>query len=629
MDNVEECLSRLEEADVVGIDVETSGLSWHENFVVGWVFSFGPKDEDTYYLPVRHLGGGNIPGGITPTKGDQYYGTEHFHPIEKRIKKILESKPRQYYAHNAKFDMHMIASLGIWLRGDFEDTAVNAALLNENQGRYDLDTCCRRTGVTPKVGEIYEAISKYMSRKHSIEVPATRAAMAYFWYLPGDGVAAEYARGDGISMSLLRDAQHKALDEREMRPIWELERRVTRTLFRMERRGVPVDEKVLVGVEARVEKMLKDATLRLPNAINVRSMPQVKQAFLEKGYKEEDFLRTEKGNVSFPEEWLTGEGGQLGQDIITVRKYSNLVNTFINGAIKKNVIRGRVHGNFNQTKGDEYGVVTGRLSCSKPNFQQIPKRDKVLAPLLRQVFRADGFHWWSSDYSQQEYRVFAEYARSKFVLEAYAEDPNTDYHQLVADMLGVERDPAAKRINLGVIYNMGAPSLARNLGVVVDIARGYLLRMRRMMPEATKFNKTAQKVAERRGYVKTIMGRRRRFPNGEFAHKAGNSIIQGSSADITKVKMAECDEYLMGEAEKDNLNIYASESKSNLILQIHDSLEFLFVEEERAKMERVVQIMESFGESDLIQLSVPMSVDTDFGISWGHATFKSYEEWVE
>lgn len=628
MDYVEECLDRLEKADVVGIDVETSGLSWHRNFVVGWVFSFGPDDGDTYYLPVRHKGGGNIPGGRTPEREDQFYPSEHIHPIELKIKKIVESRPREWYAHNAKFDMHMVASLGIWLKGKFEDTAVNAALLNENQGRYDLDTCCKKTGVTPKVGEIYSEISKYMAKRHNTTVPDTKGSMKYFWYLPGDGIAAEYAKGDGISMTLLRAAQHDALDEREMRPIWELERRVTRTLFRMERRGVPVDEKVLEKVEARVEKMLKDARLRLTDGLNTRSTPQIKQAFLDAGFTEDQFKRTEKGNFSFPEEWLQDVGGQLGQDIITVRKYSNLINTFINGAIKKNIINGRVHGNFNQTKGDEYGVVTGRLSCSHPNFQQIPKRDKVLAPLLRQVFRIQGFKWWSSDYSQQEYRVFAEYARSQFVLEAYAKDPTTDYHQLVADLLGVERDPSAKRINLGVIYNMGAPSLAKNLSVAVDIARGYLMKMRRMMPEATKFNKTAETVAKRRGYVKTIMGRRRRFPNGEFAHKAGNSIIQGSSADITKQKMVECDEFLMGPDNADDLNIASSDHKSNLILQIHDSLDFLFVEEERESMEEVVAIMERFGEDEPITLSVPMAVDTDDGESWGHATFKNYEDWV-
>lgn len=626
---VEECLRRLEEADTIGIDVETTGLSWHENYIIGWVFSFGTKDEDTYYLPVRHRGGGNIPGGKLPKDGTSFYPSEHTHPIELKIKKILESRPRNYYAHKAKFDLHMIASLGIWLRGNFEDTAVNAALINENQGRYDLDTCCKAVGVTPKVEEVYEEISKYMSRHHNINVPPTRRAMEYYWYLPGDGIAAVYAKGDGVSMSQLREVQLQILKENDMLGIWDLERRVTRTLFRMERRGVPVSLPVLDEVEARIEKMLVDARKRLPEGFNVRSPAQVKEAFYKAGFTDDQFARTEKGNASFPEDWLQNQGGQLGQDIITVRKYSNLINTFIKGAIRGHLINGRVHADFNQAKGDEYGVVTGRLSCSSPNFQQIPKRDKVLAPLLRQVFRDGKLWWWSSDYSQQEYRVFAEYARAKFVLEAYEKDPNTDYHQLVADLLSVERDPTAKRINLGVIYNMGAPSLARNLGVPVDVARGFLLKMRRMMPEASKFNKTAQKVAENRGYVKTVMGRRRNFPDKEFAHKAGNSVIQGSSADITKLKMAECDEFLMGPDEYDNLNIAASQSQSQLILQIHDSLEFLYAEEEREKMEKVVSIMESFTEFDLITLKVPMAADTNSGMSWGHATFPKYEEWVQ
>lgn len=626
---VEECLKRLEESDVVGIDVETSGLSWHDNFICGYVFTFGPTESDTYYLPVRHAGGGNIEGAKVPASSTGFYRSEHTHPIESRLKTILEGKRRTYYAHNAKFDMHMLASHDIWLKGEFEDTAVAAALINENQGKYDLDTCCKIAGVESKETEVYQYISDQMKAKHGVEIPANKRSMAYFWMMPATGKARDYAIADGTSMFQLREYQKKQIEEQELDRVWRLEKRVTRTLFRMERRGVPVDEEVLSKVEDKVHKMLDEARDAFPEGFNVRSPVQMEKLFLDKGFTRDDFVLTEKTKKpSFTEDWLENHGGELGQHIITARKYSNLINTFINGAIKSNLEDGRVHANFNQTKSDEYGVVTGRLSCSSPNFQQIPKRHKVLSPTLRQVFREKGLLWWSSDYSQQEYRVFAEYARSKFVLSAYDENPDTDYHQLVADLLGVERDPSAKRINLGVIYNMGAPSLARNLGVDVPTARIYLAKMRRMMPEASKFNKTAQKVAERRGYVKTILGRRRRFPHGEFAHKAGNAVIQGSSADITKQKMADCDEFLMGSA-FDDLNIGNSDSKSMLILQIHDSLDFLFVEEERGKMEECMKIMKAFGPEDEISLKVPMSVDADIGISWGHATFPKYEDWVQ
>lgn len=627
-DYVEECLRRLEEADVVGLDVETSGLDVHRCFIVGYVLTFGTEDADTYYLPVRHKGGGNIPGCRTP-ESEHDWSPKDEHPLETRLRTIMRAKPRTWFAHKGKFDLHMLARHDLFIYGDIEDTSVSAALLDENQGKYTLDFCAQVMGVTPKVTAIYEHIAAFMALE-GVKIPqpyTQRNTMGHFWKLPAPGMATEYARGDGITMAQLRDIHLVKLAEEDLIQVWEIEKRVTRTLFRMEYRGVPVDTKVLAQVQKNIVVELEKAKKKLPEGFNVRSPAQVQKLYEGMGFTKAQFQMTPAGNPSFVETWL--ENQPMGPEILAIRKLRNLDSTFIQGAILRHLHNGKVHPTFNQMKADEFGTVSGRLSASDPNFQQIPKRDKVLAPLLRQIFRLDpNFGWWSSDYSQQEYRVFADYAGAKMVLEAYERDPSTDYHQLVADMLSVERDPAAKRINLGTIYNMGAPTLAGNLGCTVSEAKGYLNRMRRMMPEAQQFNKTAQKVAQQKGFVRTLLKRRRRFPGGLHAHKAGNGVIQGSSADITKLKMAETDELLMGNAME--FDPRRSKHKSQLILQVHDSLDFLYVEEERPVMEECMRIMEAFGPDDVIPLQVPMKVDVSTGVSWGHATFgDKYKNWVE
>lgn len=616
LDYVQKCVNAAKASKVAVLDTEGSGLSWHKNFVCGWVFAFGPRPDDVFYLPVRHGGGENIPGGPVPKQAEIDDHSKYDHVVDRIIREEIAPLDIHWVGHNIKYDLHMAASHNVWFQGSVEDTQINAALLDENQGKYNLDICCKIMGLEGKSDEgLYQAISDYMARQGVKVAPTRNKAMAYFWRLPADGVATEYAKGDGTNTWNLLHLQKTLLEEEELGRVHNVECRCVRTFFRMERRGVPVNERVLERVEDQVVHDLSEARKALPKGLNVRSAPQIKKLFLEGGYQEEDLPITEKGNPSFKEEWLEPFGGELGAHIITIRKLSNLISTFINGHIKRNLINGRVHPNFNQMKSDEYGTVSGRPSCNDPNMLQIPKRDKTLAPLLRQIFQDELLPWWSADYSQQEYRVFADFAGAKLVLEAYAKDPNTDYHQLVADLLGVERDPSAKRINLGTIYNMGAPKLAKGLNVPTSKAREYLNTMRRMMPEARKFNKVAERIARQRGYVRTILGRRRRFPDLRIAHKAGNGVIQGSSADITKSKMVEIDEFLVSEG-----------ARSHIMLQIYDSMEFLYDPDEQHLMKECMRIMNSFGSDDLIQLTVPMKVDISTGISWGHATFPNYEK---
>lgn len=616
---IDQCFNAIARSKVVVYDVETSGLSWQQNFIVGYVFSVGPSMEETWYLPVRHKYGQNIPGTKIPSESVDDFAP---HPIEYRIAKEVASRPDLHVVgHNLKFDLHMSGTHNIWFKGTVEDTMVNAALIDENQKGYSLDKCCEYAGIEGKF-DIGEEIKKWLEGRGIKPVSTKDKLMNYLWEMPPEGAAGHYAKQDGVSTYKLWLYQQREIENQELGLVHSVEKRVTNTLFRMERRGVPVDVKRLDKVNDELQKTKKEARSKLPNPnMNVRSRIELyeyfkKLNFTDFVYTEKDMEKDEEKRLpSFTEKWL--ESIPAGQEIIEIRQMENLSNTFIESSIKGHLFYGRIHATLNQAKMDEHGTVSGRLSSSDPNMQQIPKRNKKLAPLLRQLFRDKELWWRSKDFKSQEYRVFAEYAKSKLVLDAYAKDPDTDYHQLVADILGVERDPAAKRINLGTIYNMGLAKLAFSLGCSVEQAQSYLNTMRDMMPEARNFNKRAQNTAMARGFVRTKLGRRRRFPNGKFAHKAGNAIIQGTSADMTKLKMVEIDEYLLSEG-----------CNSQLILQVHDSLEFLMDPAEEKYMEEITDIMCSFGENDLIQFQVPIRVDDMTGVSWGHATFPKYDNWI-
>jgi DNA polymerase-1 len=244
-----------------------------------------------------------------------------------------------------------------------------------------------------------------------------------------------------------------------------------------------------------------------------------------------------------------------------LKKYLNLLD-------HNNVLRYQLH----QLRSDEYGTVTGRYASSGGvkkkgiNVQQVMKVESQLEEydiaswIIRELFIPDeGKVYVSADASQIEFRWFAHYSESQKLISEYCNDPTMDFHQLVANMLGQKRKDA-KHNNFGKLYTMGIPKLARKLGLQCDcgcrvddqwrkanhraeckmqkafeISKEYDAKF----PEAQALSQKAMRIAKNRGYVRTIMGRRRRYPTGERLHSALNAIIQGTAADTLKVKLLE------------------------------------------------------------------------------------------
>lgn len=619
-DGVERLFRILEDSRHVTFDVETSGLDWKRNHIVGYVIT--PMGERSMYVPLRHLGGGNLPGCQIPATPEGWRGD--IHPFELRLAEAANKHWRRWVGHNFIFDLRFAHRHGIELYGEYEDTMVNAPLLDENQYSFALEAVARVLEVQAKKGDdLYQHIAE------RFDCPPDRKSMAHFWRTDASqDVVWQYAAGDGVTTEEVWQKQQPELDDdstgRSLRLVHGVENRLIKTLYRMTRSGIRVDEEEMSRVDHEFEMMVAEASGQLPPGFKTNSPKMLveylshhidenwprnapTQNELKKAAREG---RRPVGAPKFDEAALkTVPEGQL---ILDVRKLEHARSSFTQPMLNRHLYNGRVYCEFNQMASDDYGTISGRLSSSNPNLQQVPKRDKRISKPYRRAFLPDEGHiWYDNDYKQQEYVVFTDYTGDPILKKGYEQDPPVDIHQSVADMLGVERDPTAKRMNLGMLYGMGVPKLAISLGVSEHQARQWMNQYHRQFPYAKRFLKNAEARARQRGFVFTYLGRRRRFPDPRIAHKAGNAVIQGSSADITKYKMVVIDEYFASEGD-----IF------RLMLQCHDSLSWSGPEDRPDINQEALRLMRDFSSDEtLIKMGVPLGVDADSGLNWSHATF--------
>ena len=342
--------------------------------------------------------------------------------------------------------------------------------------------------------------------------------------------------------------------------------------------------------------------------------------------------------------------------IAEARKINKVRTTFIDSIIKHEY-KGRIHADINQIRSDDGGTVTGRFSYSNPNLQQIPARDPDTGPLIRSLFiPEEGCKWGTFDYSQQEPRLVAHYAL-KFELpsvndiaDSYENDPSTDFHKIVAEMADIPRSQA-KTINLGLFYGMGKGKLMNELDLTKDKADELFKKYHNKAPFVKQLMNKVMNAGLNKGQIKTLLGRRCRFPKYEpilkgsdwgkyippedeermkelqemgpvlidfegnvikdkdgkpkknywhknptrraFTYKALNKLIQGSAADMTKRAM---------------VNLYKEGHLSHI--QIHDELDFSIESDSQA--DKIKQIMEQ-----AVDLEVPNKVDYESGPNWG------------
>lgn len=594
--NIEKFLNILSSNKVVAYDIESNGLSWHSCYCCGYSVSDGI---DAEYISVRHEGGGNI---------------DSIDTFEFLMADIIKKRTKSIVTHNGKFDYHFSQNHNIILGNKLIDTMTQEALLNENLFSYSLENICKNhEGVTPKKGKLlYEHIARNFGCK------PTRDSMGLFYRLNGqDPLAVEYAAGDTITTYEVYQSQLGKLAEQGLNQVAALENELTYVLQKMERKGVKINLETAQKVKDKVEQLHYDAYLQIPltedlEPVNVRSNKDLIKYYEMCGMDDwpmtEPTKRFPNGQASFTKGFL-GQSDE-GMLILNARKYGTLKSMFLDN-LDNFIHNGRIHTNFNQTMGEFGGTKTGRLSSNFPNMQFIPKRDEFTGRIIREMYEADeNFIFVELDYSQGEPRLFTNYSNEPILLEGYNQTPFIDMHQIAANYMGISRS-VAKNLNLGIMYTMGVDKLAMSLGIPREEASAIMKRWYQTFRRVGAFTKDAARVAEQRGYVRTILGRRARFPDPRWAYRAANRIVQGGLSDILKYKIVEVNRWI----EKNNYD-----SICQMLLNIHDAILFQIHKDHLHLIKDIKHIMEdTHGEP--FNLKVPMVADFKQGLNWSTASY--------
>lgn len=608
----------LSRYDEVSLDFETTGLNWWQGRIFGAAVSAADFD---LYFDIRK----------------QPAALDWLRDMIPRVKKLVN--------HNVKFDWHFGREAGIHFpEGRTECTMIMAALLDEHRLTYDLDSVARDCIGERKDSNVYAELADIFGGK-----PTRQAQMPNLPRAPVELVA-RYAKQDSrVALNLWR-WQVRQIEAQDLSRVHRLEMDLLPVVVRMEHGGVRVDvdraEEAVRAIGERSRTTQRDLDSLAGFAVNPSPSGSIKKLFEPKQVTTESgdkvwvandgtaLNTTDAGAPSLDADALRRMKHPAAPMILSLRKMLKARDTFLKGHVLGNHHDGVIHANINQTKSEgDVGTGTGRLSINAPALQQIPKRDKDVASVVRAVFVPDdGGEWVCNDWAQMDFRVFAHYVKDAAILDMYARDPDTDFHSLTAEMTGLPRsprfagDPNAKQINLGLVFGMGRGKLAEEMGLPYTVepngrggtylkpgpeAEEVFLKYHSAIPGVQDLLRDASTVAKSRGFVKTITGRRIRFPKGMFVHKAGGLIFQGTAADCLKVKLVELDRMLYGEFKG---------SGARLLLNVHDEFD-TSVPPDRADIRGAInRMVTAFGPEDQIRLRVPVRTDQGRGVNWWEAS---------
>lgn len=554
-------LPRLAGAKRIAIDCETRDEKLQElgpgvrrgAYIVG--LAIGTDSGFRGYFPVRHEG-------------------TSFNLSEEAVKRWARAELNAFRGEivgaNILYDLDFLAEWGVTFPNvsAIHDVLIAEPLIDEWRRSYSLD----------EVAKTYVGVGKEQTL-------LSRAAFEYgwktereikrnIWRLPAEFVG-PYAEGDVDLPLRIFPEQLKRLEAEGLEAVYGLERRLIPVLLAMRRRGIRVDipkaREVRKRLSAQRDQWLAKVRRIAGPKAEFMAPASFYKALEERGLR---FPRTVKTNQpSITKAWLKqNESDELVHAVQQGRRLDTTINTFIDGHVFTHSLNGRIFPQFNQLKSDEGGTIA-RLSSSTPNVQQISARDPELGPLIRSIFVPDNEDKWESiDLSQIEWRYLAHYAIGSGSAEArrkYNEDPNTDFHVLCAEFLGVDTKDEylrkmTKNSNFCRVYGGGVRKIAETAGITIEEAAKFIETYDRELPFVRATYDKAMKVAEARGYVTTVYGRRQRFslweprveratplPEAEarkaygnlikrsMTHAALNRVLQGSAADHMKKAMVD------------------------------------------------------------------------------------------
>ncbi|MDG2617885.1 DNA polymerase I [Thermoleptolyngbya sichuanensis XZ-Cy5] len=584
----------------VAWDTETTALEPRDAVLVGIGCCWGPGEADLAYIPTGHAQGTNLDAAI----------------VLETLRPILESADYPKALQNAKFDRLVLRCQGIHLAGVVFDTMLASYVLNP-EGSHNLTDLGRK--YLNLNAQSYDDLVPKGKTIAEVSIPKV----------------ANYCGTDVYSVFHLVPKLRAELAQipRQTELLETVEQPLEPVLAEMEYTGVRIDQDYLNAFSKALEQDLKrieeQAYEAAGQTFNLGSPKQLSVLLFDTlGL---DKRKSKKRATGYSTDASTLEKLQGDHPVVDLiqehRTLSKLKSTYVDAL--PSLVRPdtqRVHTDFNQTI-----TATGRLSSSNPNLQNIPVRTEFSRQIRKAFIPAEGWLLVAADYSQIELRILAHLSEEPILIETYQN--NEDVHALTARLL-FEKDKVtpderrmAKTINFGVIYGMGAQRFARESGFSQAQAKTFIERFYERYPRVFRYLQQMQQEAIARGYVETILGRRRYFNFGSESLKAlrgqnpseidinkirlrdqydaqllraaANAPIQGSSADIIKLAMIRLHKLLTGR-------------QANLLLQVHDELVFEVHPDEWEDLQPQIRAaMES-----AVDLKVPLKVEMHAGQNW-------------
>lgn len=581
----------LEAAPIIAFDTETTSTDPMRADLVG--ISLSVRSGQGYYIPLAHA------------------DAEKQLPLKKVIEALRPAmtdpgKPK--VGHNLKYDFLVLAQAGLTVTPLSFDTMIAEFLVQPDNYNLGLkDTARKYLGVA--MTHIEELIGKGKNQISMDQVPVAKAA--------------PYAAADAeVSLQLIPLLKTRLEEAGGLRLFDEIEMPLVPVLASMEQAGVALDVKLL-------EEMSRDLTSRLIDIetsiykqvgyhFNLNSTQQLSKALFEtlKIEPPDRRKKTSSGHYSTSAAVLEDirKDHPVVSTILDYRELAKLKSTYVDSLPQQvNPRTGRVHTSYNQT-----GSVTGRLASSDPNLQNIPTRTET-GRLVRNAFVAgNGNQLLAVDYSQIELRIVAHMAEDEAMLAAFR--AGQDIHAATAaaiqgvslDQVTKEQRRRAKAVNFGLIYGMSAFGLSRSTDLTLGEAENFVKAYFEQFPGVKRYLDGTRKLAASQGYVETLLGRRRYFPNlknptnqalrAREEREAINAPVQGTAADIMKIAMVR----LLPALDKAGLS-------ARMLLQVHDELVLEVPTVERDETIKVVcEVMEN-----AYPLSIPLLTEARWGHNWG------------
>ena len=590
-ESFEAWMARLKAADLVALDTETTSLDSMQAQIVG--LSLAVEPGHACYIPLAHRG---------PDAQSQQLPKDE---VLARLKPWLEDPKASKLLHHAKYDSHVFANAGIHLAGIAHDTMLQAYVL-ESHRTVNMDDLSKRW--LGRSGLTYEQLCGKGAHQICFDEVALDQATQY---------ACEDA---DYTLALHAVLLPRVEAEPGLARIYALELDVSRVLFTIERNGVRIDaDELHRQSHALGQEMLaleQRAYELAGQPFNLNSPKQLGEILF--GRMQLPIVRkTASGAPSTDEEVLTklAQDYPLPQVLLTYRGLAKLKSTYTDKLPKMiQPSTGRVHTHYAQA-----AVITGRLASSDPNLQNIPVRTEAGRRVREAFVPSDGCCIMSADYSQIELRVMAHVSDDKNLQQAF-HDGKDIHRATAAEVFGVsladvtsEQRRAAKAINFGLIYGMGAFGLASNLGITRDAAQSYIDRYFARYPGVAQYMAETKERARELGYVETVFGRRLWLPDvrgGSGPRRAGaeraaiNAPMQGTAADLIKMAMVAVQRWL----DEEKLS-------SRVVMQVHDEL---VLDVPLSERDRIAQSLPDL-MCQVAELKVPLLAEVGQGDNWEQA----------